>query len=181
VETTWIALLRAINVGGRNRVPMAALRDAYREAGCGAVTTYIQSGNVVLTAAESDPSQLGPVLEEALQRACGVESRVVLRTAIEWAAVTLRNPFADLDSAHLAVTFLSAAPDPERVRDIEGRDIAPDRVRVVGRDLYWYLPAGFTAARLSAAVAERLLGPGTARNLKTVARITELVTAVEAR
>ncbi len=156
---------------------MAMLRDAYSTAGCASVVTFIQSGNVVLDHVETDPEVLRLVLEEAVRQACHVASRVVLRTTAEWMAMVGANPFGDLDPAYLQVTFLAAAPDNARVADVEGRDLGSDRVRVIGRHLYTWLPDGIMAARLSGAAAERLLGPGTARNWRTVTKITDLVAA----
>ncbi|MDQ2727057.1 MAG: DUF1697 domain-containing protein [Actinomycetota bacterium] len=172
---TWVALLRGINVGGHNQVPMAMLRAAYADSGCSSVVTYIQSGNVVLDHAETDPAVLASRLEEAVHGACGVDSRLVLRTGQEWAAMVDANPFAELDPALLNVSFLACIPDPARVAEVESRDLGPDRVRVIGRHVYAWLPDGFRAARLSGARLERLLGPGTARNWRTVLKVTALV------
>jgi uncharacterized protein (DUF1697 family) len=170
-----VALLRGINVGGHRKVPMAALRAAYAAAGCSSVATYIQSGNVVLEHEETDPAALGPVLEEAVRQACAVDSRLVLRTASEWGAMVAANPFAALDPAFLNVTFLASDPDPARVEGLESRDLGPDRLRVIDRHLYAWLPDGVLGARLSGAQMERLLGPGTARNWRTVLKITALM------
>lgn len=172
-----MALLRGINVGGHRKVPMATLRAAYTAAGCSAVATYIQSGNVVFDHAETDPDTLGATLEEAVRQACDVDSRLVLRNASEWTEMLDANPFITADLAYLNVTFLVAAPDAAQVADIESRDLSPDRVRVIGRHLYAWLPDGVQAARFSGVVAERVLGPGTARNWRTITKITDLVTA----
>ncbi|MGI8752965.1 MAG: DUF1697 domain-containing protein [Acidimicrobiales bacterium] len=171
---TWVALLRGINVGGHQKVPMATLRAAYADAGCSSVVTYIQSGNVVLDHAETDPAVLGARLEEAVRQACGVDSRLVLRTAAQWVAMVDANPFADLDAAFLNVSFLGTSPDPERVVEVESRDVGPDRLRVIGRHVYAWLPDGVRGARLSGAQVERLVGPATARNWRTVLKITDL-------
>lgn len=154
---------------------MAALRAAYRDAGCSSVATYIQSGNVVFDHAESDPTALGARLEDAVHQACGVDARLVLRTASEWADMVDTNPFATLDPAFLKVSFLAAAPEPAQVADVENRELDPDRIRVIGRHVYAWFPKGVLAARLSGAQMERLLGPATARNWRTVVRITDLV------
>lgn len=170
-----MALLRGINVGGHRKVPMAALRAAYGDAGCSSVTTYIQSGNVVFDHAESDPAALGARLEDAVYQACGVDARLVLRTASEWTDMVGTNPFATLDPAFLNVSFLAAAPGPAQVADVENRELGPDRIRVIGRHVYAWLPEGVLSARLSGAQMERLLGPATARNWRTVLKITDLV------
>ncbi len=171
----WVALLRGINVGGHRKVPMATLRAAYEDAGCSTVTTYIQSGNVVFDHADSDSVALGARLEHALYQACDVDARLVLRTRSQWTDMVDTNPFATLDPAFLNVSFLADAPDPARVADVESRDLGPDRVRVIGRHVYAWLPDGVLAARLPGAQMERLLGPATARNWRTVLKITDLV------
>ncbi|MDQ6837376.1 MAG: DUF1697 domain-containing protein [Actinomycetota bacterium] len=177
VAQTWVALLRGINVGGHRRVPMATLRTAYAQVGCLSVATYIQSGNVVLDHSEADPAVLATMLEEVVLQACGVDARVVLRRADQWTAMVDANPFVDLDPAFLNVTFLADAPDPALVADVEGRDLGADRVRVVASHLYAWLPDGVLGARLSGAQVERLLGAGTARNWRTVVKITDLIAA----
>lgn len=175
LSLTWVALLRAINVGGRNKVPMAALREAYLKAGCDRVASYIQSGNVVLRSEETDPARLAPLLEEAVRQASGVESPVVLRTAAEWTEAIGANPFVDLDPAGLHVKFLAGVPEPAALAALEAVDSGPDRLRVVGRDVYWYLPDGVIAARAAGKAAELRLGTGTMRNWRTVLRIADLI------
>jgi uncharacterized protein (DUF1697 family) len=170
-----VGLLRGINVGGHRKVPMATLRTAYGNAGCSSVVTYIQSGNVVFDHPETDAAALAALLEDAVSQACGVDARLVLRTSAEWKGMVGSNPFPDLDPDFLNVTFLARRPDPERVMDVEGRDVGPDRVRVMGRHVYAWLPEGVRAARLPAPVLERMLGVGTARNWRTVMKLTDLV------
>lgn len=156
---------------------MATLRTAYGSAGCSSVVTYIQSGNVVFDHPETDPAALTALLEDAVTQACGVDARLVLRTVAEWRDMVGSNPFPDLDPAFLNVTFLAALPDREKVVDVEGRDLGPDRVRVIGRHVYAWLPDGVRAARLPGAELERLFGAGTARNWRTVMKLTDLVGA----
>lgn len=174
MAATWVALLRGINVGGRNTVPMAALRRVCEEAGCGDVRTVIQSGNVVFTSDDRDRAQLRQRLEEAVATAFDVPSTVVLLKAAELGALVRAHPFGD-DGAHTFVTFLAEKPKPDAVRALADRDVAPDRVEVRGSDVFLHLPNGVTGARLSGTLVERLLGvPGTARNWRTVTKLVEL-------
>lgn len=85
------------------------------------------------------------------------------------------NPMATLDPAFLNVSFLAADPDPDQVVAVEGRDLGPDRVRVIGRHVYAWLPDGIRGARLPVAQMERMLGTGTVRNWRTVLNVTDLM------
>jgi uncharacterized protein (DUF1697 family) len=174
MDQDWIALLRAINVGGRNRVPMAALRDVFEAAGCRSVSTYIQSGNVLFTRPAPDRAALAAELEAAVEAEFAVRGSIVLRTFEELRAVAGSHPF-DNDTARTSVTFLAAEPEPDRVRELMDVDIAPDEVAVVGSDVYLRYPNGIRDARLTGALLERRLGmAGTSRNWRTVTKLAEL-------
>src|SRR6266536_1343745 len=109
--TRYIALLRGINVGGHNKVPMAALRDTCESIGCTDVATYIQSGNVVLTS-PLDAGKLRATLESAIAEQIGVSPVVVIRTDKQLAGVVAGNPFPEANPDHLHVAFLGGTPDP---------------------------------------------------------------------
>jgi uncharacterized protein (DUF1697 family) len=177
MEQGWVALLRGINVGGRNRVPMAELRRVLDDAGCGSVRTYIQSGNVLFTNRASDRARLARRLEAAVEEAFGVSAVVVLRTFEELRELERSHPFG-ADTSRTFVSFLAATPDPKRVRDLASLDVAPDEVEVVGSDVFVRYPNGIQGARLSAAQLERRIGvPGTMRNWRTVTKLVELAAA----
>jgi uncharacterized protein (DUF1697 family) len=169
-EQGWVALLRGINIGARNRVPMAGLRTLFEELGLGDVRTVIASGNVLFTGAKPD----GEALERAIGERFGVRAPVVLRTFDEIRAVAAGHPFGD-DGSKSYVTFLAAKPKPAAVRALAAAEIAPHEAVVAGRDVYLRLPNGITGAHLPGQLLERLLGvPGTARNWRTVTKLAEL-------
>ena len=174
MKQEWVALLRAVNVGSRNRVPMAQLREALEAAGYGPVRTYIQSGNVLLTAPTEDREALATHLERIVSEGFGIKSAVVLRTSAEIAGVVASHPFGpDTSSTH--VVFLYRPPPAASVSHLAALDIAPDRVEVAGTDVFVHYPNGIQGARLSAAQLERTLGvPGTMRNWRTVAALAGL-------
>jgi uncharacterized protein (DUF1697 family) len=173
----WVALLRGINVGGRNLVPMAGLRGLFEETGSRSVSTYIQSGNVVFANEASDRVALAHLLEQAVADTFGVSTAVVLRTFEEISRVARSHPFGP-DSSKTLVAFLGQEPRLEDVRSLERLDVAPDRFRVVGWDVFLQYPNGVRGARLTGALLERRLGViGTTRNWRTVARLAELVEA----
>ncbi len=108
----YVALLRGVNVGGKNKLPMADLAAIFTEAGCTDVRTYIQSGNVVFSAAPTLAKAIAPNVESALLDRFDIDSRVILRTAAELDAAIAQNPYADAeaDEKLLAVAFLAGKP-----------------------------------------------------------------------
>jgi uncharacterized protein (DUF1697 family) len=127
--TTWIALLRGVNVGGNRRVPMADLRLALEGIGLDDVRTYIVSGNVVFRSRRSDAAALTREIEAAIERRFGFPVAVVLRTAAEMRAVLAADPIPEgsaSDPAHRYAVFLSTDPSPERLAAIDPTAVAPD-------------------------------------------------------
>ena len=170
--TGWVALLRGINVGGRNVVPMAELRVLVERNGGGSVGSYIQSGNVLFTHEETDRAALARRLEDAVAAAFGVTSPVVLRTSAELARIAGSHPFGtDTDRTHVA--FLDRAPDEPGA--LESVEAAPDLFELDGTEVYLRYPNGVHGSRLTGALLERRLGVrATIRNWRTVTRLAEL-------
>jgi uncharacterized protein (DUF1697 family) len=161
----WVALLRGINVGGRNKVPMAELRRLFEECGCTEVSSYIQSGNVLFTADEPDRA----VLEAAVAENFGVTSPIVLRSSEQLARIVAAHPFG-ADTSHTHVAFLGATPGA-----FDPPNVAPDRFELVGSDVYLQYPNGVHGSKLTGALLERRLGvTATIRNWRTVTRLAEL-------
>jgi uncharacterized protein (DUF1697 family) len=163
----WVALLRGINLGARNRIPMAGLRECFEAFGATDVRTYIASGNVVFKHPRRAEAALARDLQKAIASEFGVDTPVILRTFEELREVASRAPFGD-DNSHTYVTFLAKAP--QRLPDLETGD---DRMELVGRDLYLHLPNGLAKATLPMAKLDRAL-PGTNRNFRTVAKLAEM-------
>lgn len=172
-----IALLRGVNVGGNNRVPMAHLRELLGELGYGDVRTHLQSGNAVFIAPGTTPKQAAREIEDALARSLGLGIRVLVRTAAELERVVGANPLPEAVSepSRLLVTFLSAPPDPERLRELESGDFEPDLFGFGEREIYVWCPEGVRAIKLSYAFFEKHFGVvATARNWNTVTKLLEL-------
>ena len=189
--TGYVALLRGINVGGRNAVPMPALRVLFESLGHERVTTYIQSGNVCFTTApdkviasagDEAPAQataLGPVelaaeIERGILHAFGLGVRVVLRTKAELAQLPAVNPFLDIESdqARVHVVFLAATPTPEAIGKLDPDPFPPDAFVVVGHEIFIHYPNGAGRSKLTLDYVERRLGThGTARNWNTVKQL----------
>ena len=170
----YVALLRGINVGGRAKVAMAALRDVCVAAGCEDVVTYIQSGNVVLKSPQP-ADKLQAVLEAAIAEEFGFRPPVMVRSAKEMAAVVDRNPYPEADEKTVHVGFLTAAPDTATKKCLAALDCAPEKITVVKRELYLHLPKGMGRAALPVQM-ERCLRPTpvTVRNWRTVTKLVEL-------
>jgi uncharacterized protein (DUF1697 family) len=173
-RVVYVVLLRGINVGGKAKLPMAALRDTCAAAGCEDVVTYIQSGNVVLES-KLTADKLRAALEEAIGKDFGFNPAVMIRTARELAAVIDRNPYAGNDEKTVHVGFLHAAPNAATKKCLAAIDCAPEELTVAGRDVYLHLPNGMGRAALPVQM-ERCLRPTpvTVRNWRTVTKLVEL-------
>ncbi|HWX43882.1 MAG TPA: DUF1697 domain-containing protein [Solirubrobacteraceae bacterium] len=172
-----MALLRGVNVGGNNKVPMASLRELMHELGYEDVRTHLQSGNAVFSAPGTPPEQAAHEIEQQLARRLGLNVRVLVRTREELERVVAANPLAEAVSepARLLVNFLSAAPDPQRLRELDPADFEPDVFGVGEREIYVWCPEGVRATKLSYAFWEKRLGVTvTARNWNTVTRLLDL-------
>ncbi|MGH2839414.1 MAG: DUF1697 domain-containing protein [Solirubrobacteraceae bacterium] len=171
-----LALLRGINLASRNRVAMGELRELLAGIGYEDVRTLLQSGNVVLTSKTSG-RRLERELEQELKAKFGFEIRVVVRTRDELAGIVERDPLADVadDPKRYQVSFLSAEPAAERLRELDELDVAPERFVISGREIYAWHPDGLQRSRLAAALTDKRLGvTATARNWNTVGKLLDL-------
>jgi uncharacterized protein (DUF1697 family) len=172
----WVALLRAVNLGARNKVPMAELRALLEDAGYGDVKTYIASGNVLLDGPRSRAS-VARELERVVAANFGVDTTAIVRKPAELAALVNGHPFGR-DTSRSHVVFLANRPTAKAAQRLAEEDHSPDRGVVAGANVYVQYGAGVQNARLSAARLERLLGvAATHRNWRTVAALAELATA----
>lgn len=167
-------LLRAVNVGGRNRVPMAELRDALR-AELGDVSTYIASGNIVCEH-PSDPVAACARVRKLIAAEFGVDTPVILRSHEALQKALGENPFPDASDKMLHAMFLEDAAAPGAVESLRERASAGERLELVGDDLWIdFGDGGVQGTKLTKAVLDRALGvAGTARNLRTVRKLAEL-------
>jgi uncharacterized protein (DUF1697 family) len=169
----WVALLRGINLGARNKVPMAELRRVLEDAGFADVRTYIQSGNALFTAA-GKRAAVRRKAERAIEDAFGFSAPVALRTGEELRKLAAARPFGK-DTANTHVTFLLAKPTAAAVRAVHALDVAPDEVKVAGEDVFVRLPNGVQGAKLGGALLQKTIGvPGTMRTFKTVSKLAEM-------
>jgi len=173
----WVVLLRGINVGGHNRVPMATLRAHFTRAGCDDVRTYIQSGNLVFRAPRAVATRAIATLRDTLTTV-GVNVPVVSRTGAELAAAVNANPYArdGVDPTHLHVGFLADRPTASRAQALDPDRSPPDRWHLVGRELFLACPRGIAKTRLTSGYLDTTLGTSvTIRNWRTTLAILDLV------
>jgi uncharacterized protein (DUF1697 family) len=176
---SWVALLRGVNLGARNKVSMPHLRELFEELGCDDVTTYLQSGNVLFrTPVPRD--ELMQSLERGIRDRFGLEIRVLLRTKSDLRATVARNEFADRqsDPTKLHVTFLAAAPQRKLAAALEQKRFEPDEFRVTRDAVYLHCPSGYGRSKLSNAFFEKELDVvATTRNWRTVTALADLASA----
>lgn len=177
---TQIALLRGVNVGGKNKLPMKDLAAMFVAAGCAAVVTYIQSGNIVCKARPALGKNLAAVIERAIEERFGFRVPVVLRTADELKELIDRNPFVKqgADPELLHVGFLAKAPSASQVAALDPQRSPPDEFVVLGREVYFRFPNGLARTKLTNAYFDsKLATVSTVRNWRTVLKLLELAQA----
>ncbi len=179
---THLALLRSINVGGHNKVPMAELRALCATLGWTDVKTYIASGNVAFTAPDgATPEGLAEQLAAAVREHFGHTGvPVVARTAVGLRRAVDEVPFsgADLDDKWLHVVFLDKVPEPERVAALDPDRSPGDRFVVVGDRVYVHYGNGSARSKLTLKWLEKQLGvTGTGRNWRSVGKLVGLLDA----
>jgi uncharacterized protein (DUF1697 family) len=171
-----IALLRAVNVGGRS-LSMATLREMLLELGLEDVRTLLQSGNAVFESRKS-PAALEVLLEKATADRLGLHTEFFVRTAREWEAAIAANPFsreAQDDPSHLLLMPFKTAPKSGAVQALTEAIKGRERVATQGRHGYLVYPDGVGRSKLTNAVIEsRLRTSGTARNWNTVLKLGAL-------
>ena len=177
VSGVYIALLRAINVGGTKKLLMADLRAMFEAAGCDDVQTYIQSGNVVFRAEPVLATRIPTLIQSEIAASKGFQAPVVTRTAAEVDAVVSGNPFlaAGADPARLHVGFLAEAPSAARIAELDPDRSPPDVFEVREREVYFHFPNGTARSKLTVDYFDRTLGTVcTMRNWRTVRKLLDM-------
>jgi uncharacterized protein (DUF1697 family) len=174
----YVALLRGINVGGKNKIPMPKLRSLFEDLGHGEVTTLLQSGNVVFQGPSRASGKIIAGIEHGISETFGLEVTVLLRTHLEMKHVIAGNPFRtrDAEFKSLHVMFLATAPAPAVVGKLDPDRSPPDEFQVGGREVYLRYPNGSGRSKLTIDYFERALGTSaTARNWNTVTKVLTLM------
>jgi uncharacterized protein (DUF1697 family) len=174
-----IVLLRGVNVGGRNKLAMPALREALEDAGMRDVVTYVQSGNVVLESA-AKPAALAREVEAAIAEGFGLEVGALVRTRAELARIVRADPLGDVagEEKLYQVTFCASKPDAKALAKVAERAVEGERLLARGKEIFAWFPHGVGRSKLAAALSKQNLGVlATARNWTTVKKLLELASA----
>ena len=181
-----VALLRGINVGGRNKVPMTDLREVATSLGHTGVTTYIQTGNLLFSSADTDTAKLAAELESAIASRFGIWASVVVLSRDELAEVLASNPYPDEPNPKLVhVVFLNAEPPQDllaRIAAAEGAAAAKgsqDTVRAAGRALFLHTPDGYGNSDLAQALFRIISAPAKQKKQDLAATARNWVTATK--
>jgi uncharacterized protein (DUF1697 family) len=169
-----VALLRGINVGVNNRIPMAGLRELLSGLGYTDVKTLLQSGNAVFAAPGRPPEQIASDIERAIAERFGLKISTLVRTAGELRAVIENNPMEVRDPKKFLVLFLNEAPAKELLDSIDPTPFEPEEMIAGEREIYVYHPEGMQNAKLVTHLGRRLAMPTTGRNWNTVTKLLAL-------
>ena len=177
-STVNLALLRGINVGGKNKLPMKDLAAIFAGAGCADVRTFIQSGNVIFRATPAVLKNLGPKVSAAIEKQFGLRIPIVLLSRQELAAGVKSNPFAvkGADEKALHLYFLGNAASKENIASLDAGRSPGDSFHVKGRSIYLHLPQGMARTKLTNAYFDKQLGTvSTARNWATTLKLLAMM------
>jgi uncharacterized protein (DUF1697 family) len=170
VSSRFAVLVRAVNVGGHNRLPMAQFRDLLADLGYRDVATLLQSGNAVVSTGSHDATTVAAAVESGLSERLGLRVTVVVRTATQLQQALAGVPYADAEDTYLA--FLARTPDADFAAAFDTSRFAPDEARLGDGVVYLRYPGGAGRTRLTNDVVERLLGvSATSRNWRTTSRV----------
>lgn len=174
----FVSLFRAINVGGNNRVNIAALREIHQKLGFKNISSYLQTGNVVFESDVEQPAQIVQQLTAEFEQQFGFHSEVILRTPNEMQEVIAKNPFLDQperESKFLLVFFLAAAPTAEAKKALLEYS-GPEEIFITEKEVYVYYPAGMGTSKFSNVLIEkRLKVLGTGRNWNTTTKLLAML------
>lgn len=177
MTTTYVALLRGINVGGKNKLSMQTLRDLLAGMGGTEVRTHLQSGNAVFTHQDADPDRLAADLERCITEELGLTIKCLVRTAADLRRVVDANPFdmTGVNGSRFLVTFLSGPVPLDKLAALDPAQYAPDEIRPGEREIYGHFPDTIRDSKLAAFLIDRRLGmTASARNWNTVTKLLEL-------
>ncbi|MEH6523708.1 DUF1697 domain-containing protein [Sulfitobacter sp.] len=166
---TLVTLLRAVNVGGTGKLPMAELRSMAEALGLTDVRTYIQSGNLVFSSAD-DLASVKEALEKKLETYAGKPVGVIVRTAQEMQAILDANPFPNAEPSKVGVLFLDASPPSTTIDETKGP--ADEKIELGEREIFIHYPSGMGRTKLRLAA----MSAGTVRNINTVSKLVKMST-----
>jgi len=176
--STHVALLRGINVGGKNRLLMKDLTAIFENVGCKDVRTYIQSGNVVFDAKKSLVPKISKMVADSAERAHKVQVPILLRSVDAFAVLVKQNPFlksgADPKTCHVA--FLRDIPSKKLIDELDSNRSPGDAFEVVGSEIYLHCPNGMARTKLTTTYFDKKLATvTTVRNWNTILKLSAML------
>lgn len=180
--TTYISILRGVNVGPSKRIKMDELKKSISRLNLESVKTYIQSGNVVFNSDNSDSSFLKEKIEDEIRSSFGFDVTVIIRTKEQLETLIKNSPFKDEDTNHVYITFLSELPNENLIEDLKIDDIKnkSDKIFFSPKEIYLFLPGGYGRTKLNNNYFEKKLGTSaTTRNWKTVNKLMDIADSIK--
>jgi uncharacterized protein (DUF1697 family) len=173
--TTFISMLRGINVGGQKKVRMAELKSLYETLGLENVQTYVQSGNVVFDSTEKDGVKLQNAIEVQIEATYGFNVPVLIRTGDDFRRVIESHPFAGEEPVRVLVTFLYEQPEGSKWDELRTYKDKVDQFTLGEQEIFLFCPGGYGKTKLSNTFFEKKLGvDATTRNWKTINTLYEM-------
>ncbi len=174
----FVALVRGVNVGGKNLLPMKELIELFLQAACCDVSSYIQSGNILFSATEQQAEEAKNIIPTRIAEQYGFKTSLVLRTKQQLAVAIADNPFLreNVPEQDLHLYFLADYPKAEALQALDPDRYPPDRFTVRGREVYVQLPNGMARTKLTNNYFDtKLKTISTARNWRTVLKLSQLL------
>lgn len=178
----YVCMLRGVNVGGHGKIKMDALRALCGRLDLEGAQTYVQSGNIVFRAKETNETKLAAKVQKAIEREFGFAPPVMLRTTAEMRGVVKANPFGkrdDVEPGKLLVDFLRETPNAELQAKIAALKPSPEELYLIGRELFVYFPAGQGHSKFAPVLDRVLKDAVTGRNWNSVTKLLEMAEALE--
>jgi len=175
--TKYIAILRGINVGGKNKILMAGFRNILSKLGFSNVVSYIQSGNIILQSNKiKDTYKIAAIIKESISHNYGFDVPVIIRTAEELREIYNKNPYLkNYEIERLYLTFLDDVPLKTNIDSIDTAAYLPDKFEVNGKNIFGYYHGRVSDSKLTNNFYEKKLKiTATTRNWKTVNKLIEL-------
>jgi uncharacterized protein (DUF1697 family) len=175
--TTFVALLRSVNVAGHGRLAMPELKASFLDLGYTDVTTYIQTGNVIFRTSKRNAATVEADIESQLEATFGSTPKVILRTVPELTRAVATSPYpkSGADPSRHHVTFLASTPSRAHLAKFQPPASGRDELAIIGREVYVHTPDGYARTKLTGTYLERHLGvSSTTRNWNTVTKLCAL-------
>lgn len=176
----YVALLRGINVGGNNALPMAGLADVLKSLKCDNVKTYIQSGNAVFSRTAGTASTLCEKIKKKIAQEFSISPDIFLLEEAEFLKASKASPFKSKTGKDLHFYFLEDAPQKPNMEKIESLKASDEKYMLKSKVFYLYAPSGVGRSKLAAHVEKCLGVAATARNFNTVQKLQEMLNEIDA-